>query len=53
MDRRAFLGTLALLAVPRVIEAQPSARMARIGYLVTNLQRIAKALGVPVTKLLG
>ena len=33
MDRRAFLGTLALLAVPRVIEAQPSGKVARIGYL--------------------
>ena len=33
MDRRAFLGALALLAVPRAIEAQPVAKIARVGLL--------------------
>jgi ABC-type uncharacterized transport system substrate-binding protein len=33
MDRRAFLGTLGLLAAPLVAEAQPAARVPRIGVL--------------------
>ncbi len=33
IDRRAFLGTLALLAVPLTAEAQPADKIARIGYL--------------------
>jgi len=33
MDRRAFLGTLALLAAPRIAEAQPAAKVYRIGLL--------------------
>ena len=33
IDRRAFLGTLALLAAPRRAEAQGAAKIARIGYL--------------------
>ena len=33
IDRRAFLGTLALLAAPRLAEAQGAAKIARIGYL--------------------
>jgi putative ABC transport system substrate-binding protein len=39
MERRAFLGTLAggLLAAPLAAEAQQAAKIARIGYLVTNL----------------
>jgi hypothetical protein len=37
--RRAFLGTLVggLLAAPLSVEAQQSAKVARIGYLATNL----------------
>ena len=37
MDRRAFLGTLGLLGVPTVIEAQPGGKGPRIGYLALNL----------------
>ncbi len=37
MDRRAFLGALGLLAAPRAAEAQPSARVPRIGWLPVNL----------------
>ena len=39
MDRRAFLGTLAggLLAAPLAGEAQQAAKVARIGYLASNL----------------
>jgi ABC-type uncharacterized transport system substrate-binding protein len=38
MDRRAFLaGTAALLAAPLAAEAQPAAKIARIGYLAFNL----------------
>ncbi|HMB85149.1 MAG TPA: ABC transporter substrate-binding protein [Methylomirabilota bacterium] len=39
MDRRAFIGTLAggLLAAPLAAEAQQVAKVARIGYLATNL----------------
>jgi ABC-type uncharacterized transport system substrate-binding protein len=37
MDRRAFLGTLALLAAPRAAEAQRGGKIFRIGYLATNL----------------
>jgi ABC-type uncharacterized transport system substrate-binding protein len=39
IDRRAFLGTLAcgLLAVPLAAEAQQPAKIARIGYLASNL----------------
>ena len=39
MDRRAFIGTLAggLLAAPLAAEAQQAAKVARIGYLATNL----------------
>ena len=33
MDRRAFLGILAVLAAPMAIEAQPAAGIRRIGYL--------------------
>jgi putative tryptophan/tyrosine transport system substrate-binding protein len=33
MNRRAFLGGLALLAAPRAIEAQQAGKVARIGYL--------------------
>jgi len=33
MDRRAFLGTLGLLAMPRGVEAQQAAKVARIGFL--------------------
>ena len=33
MDRRAFLGTLALLGAPRAGEAQPAGRVHRIGFL--------------------
>jgi ABC-type uncharacterized transport system substrate-binding protein len=33
MDRRAFLGSLALLAVPRVAEAQQAGKVYRVGYL--------------------
>ena len=36
MDRRAFLGTLGLLAAPRAGEAQQAAKVARIGYLLLN-----------------
>ena len=36
MDRRAFLGTLGLLAAPRAGEAQPSGRLRRIGLLTTE-----------------
>jgi len=39
MDRRSFIGTLAggLLAAPLAAEAQQVAKVARIGYLATNL----------------
>jgi putative ABC transport system substrate-binding protein len=39
MDRREFIGTLAggLVAAPLAAEAQQAAKIARIGYLVTNL----------------
>ena len=39
MDRRAFIGTLAggLLAAPLAVAAQQAAKVARIGYLATNL----------------
>jgi putative ABC transport system substrate-binding protein len=39
MDRRAFIGTLTggLLATPLAAEAQEAAKVARIGYLSTNL----------------
>jgi len=37
MDRRAFLGALALLAAPLAAEAQQAAKVARIGYLSPNL----------------
>src|SRR5713226_6983027 len=39
MDRREFIGTLAggLLVAPFAAEAQQAAKIARIGYLVTNL----------------
>ena len=33
MDRRAFLGTLALFAAPRVAVAQPAGKVWRVGYL--------------------
>ena len=33
MDRRAFLGTLALLAAPRAIEAQQAGKIYRIGVI--------------------
>jgi putative ABC transport system substrate-binding protein len=33
MDRRAFLGTLGLLAAPLAAEAQPAGKMPRIGFL--------------------
>jgi putative tryptophan/tyrosine transport system substrate-binding protein len=33
MDRRAFLGTLALLAAPRAVEAQQTGKMYRVGIL--------------------
>ena len=33
MDRRAFLGTLALLTAPRAVQAQPAGQMHRIGIL--------------------
>ena len=33
MDRRAFLGALALLAAPFVAEAQRAGKVHRIGYL--------------------
>ena len=36
MDRRAFLGALALLATPRGVAAQPAGRPHRIGYLGTT-----------------
>ena len=38
MDRRAFLGVLGLLAVPRAAEAQPAGKVPRIGYLASNLK---------------
>ena len=39
MDRRAFIGTLtgSLLAAPLAAGAQQAAKVARIGYLSTNL----------------
>ena len=39
LDRRSFIATLAvgLLAAPLAVEAQPAAKVARIGYLATNL----------------
>jgi putative ABC transport system substrate-binding protein len=38
MDRRAFLGSLAgLIAAPLAAEAQQAAKVARIGYLASNL----------------
>ena len=33
MDRRAFLGALGLLAAPRAVEAEPVAKIARVGLL--------------------
>ena len=36
MDRRAFLGALALLAAPRSVEAQPAGKIARIGVLTSG-----------------
>jgi hypothetical protein len=33
MDRRAFLGTLALLAAPLAVEAQPAGKVYRLGFL--------------------
>ena len=39
LDRRAFLGTLGLLAAPLAAEAQQAPKVARIGYLSTNLNR--------------
>ena len=36
MDRRAFLGTFALLAAPLATEAQQAPKMPQIGFLVTN-----------------
>jgi putative tryptophan/tyrosine transport system substrate-binding protein len=36
MDRRAFLGVLALLAAPRAAEAQPAERTARVGILASS-----------------
>jgi ABC-type uncharacterized transport system substrate-binding protein len=33
LDRRAFIGTLTLLAAPRAAEAQPTRRLYRIGFL--------------------
>ena len=33
MDRRSFLGPLALLAAPRVALAQPASKVWRVGYL--------------------
>ena len=36
MHRRAFLGTLAMLAAPLAAEAQPAAKVPRIGYLALN-----------------
>jgi hypothetical protein len=33
VNRRAFLGTLGLLAVPRAAEAQPAGKVPRIGWL--------------------
>jgi len=38
MDRRAFLGTLGLLAVPRAVGAQPAGRVYRIGWLAPGSQ---------------
>jgi len=40
MNRRSFIGTLAggLLVAPLVAEAQPAGKIARIGYLATNLR---------------
>ena len=39
MDRRAFLGAVtgSLLATPLAAEAQPTGKVARIGYLATDL----------------
>ena len=37
MDRRAFLGALALVAAPLAAEAQQAAKVAGIGYLTLNL----------------
>ena len=37
MHRRAFLGTLGLIAVPFTAQAQPVARIARLGYLNLDL----------------
>ena len=37
MDRRAFLGTLGLLAAPLAAGAQQAAKVPRIGYLSPNL----------------
>ena len=49
MDRRAFLGTFALLAAPRAAEAQPTGKVAKIGYLtgssVGPLNAFTHALG--------
>ncbi len=44
MDRRAFIGTLAggLLAAPLAAGAQQAAKIARIGYLATNLTANAR-----------
>jgi putative tryptophan/tyrosine transport system substrate-binding protein len=50
MDRRAFLGALALLAAPRAAEAQQAGRVYRIGILAsviaaTPLAQPLRALG--------
>ena len=37
MDRRAFLGTLGLLATPRHADAQPAGKVWRIAFLMTTL----------------
>ena len=37
MDRRVFLGALGLLAAPLGVEAQPAAKVPRIGWLPVNL----------------
>ena len=44
MDRRAFISgiTVGLLAAPLAAEAQQAAKVARIGYLATNLAANAR-----------
>ena len=37
LDRRAFLGTLGLLAAPLAAEAQPAGKVARIGILSPSM----------------